>query len=73
MGDQELSHGILNSGLALALDNSGQMHMIFRSDNADLLHIRADGVHRVGELQLAGRIYFAGRIQCRSCGLATSR
>ena len=39
MGDQELGHGILNSGLALALDGSGQMHMVSRGDNGDLLHL----------------------------------
>jgi hypothetical protein len=40
LGNQEITHGILNGGLALGVDGHGQMHLFARGDNADLLELR---------------------------------
>jgi hypothetical protein len=40
LGNESITHGILNGGLALAVDGKGQMHLFARGVNADMLELR---------------------------------
>lgn len=54
LGNQEITHGILNGGLALGVDGHGQMHLFARGDNADLLELRQSGLPDWGNYSSLG-------------------
>jgi len=43
MGDQSVTHGILNGGISLATDGHGQMHLFARGTGSDMLELRETG------------------------------
>src|SRR5260370_41487460 len=54
MGNEEITHGILNGGLALGVDGHGQMHLFARGDNADILELRQSGLPTWGNYNSMG-------------------
>ncbi len=54
LGNQEITHGILNAGLVLGVDGHGQMHLFARGGNGDVLELRQSGFPTWGDYTSLG-------------------